>query len=192
MASTRLRWVASAGMVILALAVGALGRPPASRGARSDAVPSAPRYPSTWAPYAPPGGGFRVMAPGRPDERQAVTEDGLLHRADFPAPDGGTWFVAWLDVSPGVAAGRSEADLVDLALAPLPERLAARIDEEDVLRDGTHPGAQLHLSATDGRTYLIRVLAAGGRLIEAAAVVPPGADDGGAARFVGSLELDPA
>lgn len=186
---TRLRWLASALMVVLALAAGAVEEGAGPALGRAAATP-VPRYPPSWVRYAPAGGGFHVMAPGPPRERQGVTDVGVLHRSDFAAPDGGTWFVEWLEVSPWVSAGRSGADLIDLLLAPLADRLGARIEEEDILRQGSHPGVELHLVSSDGRTFLVRAFSVPGLLIEAAAVIPAGGSGAEAARFVGSLELD--
>ena len=194
---TRARWIASAVMVVVALAAGRalapavarIGTPP-SPSSPPARPPSSPTYPASWSRYSPADGSFHLMAPGAPMEQQGQTNAGLLHRAGFSVPGDGAWFVEWLDVSPEVAAGRSEADLIDLVLAPMADRLGAEIDEEDILRDGQYPGVELHLSATDGRAYLIRVFSANGRLVEATAEVGPGTSRADAQRFVESLELD--
>lgn len=186
-ALARARWFASGAVILVALAVGRWLAPGPTVG--DPAISPAPTFPASWSRYAPPDGSFAVMAPGAPAEREQQTDAGLLHRVDFATPEGGTWFVEWLDASAQVVAGRSEAQLIDLVLAPLADRLGAQIDEEDILRDGSHPGAELHLSSSDGRAYLVRVLAAAGRLVEATAEIPVGGDAADAERFVTSLEL---
>jgi len=190
MTRTKVRWLASAGLVLAALALGRVaGAQLVGPSAPHAPSPSASAYPASWRPYLAPDGSFRVMAPGPGTEMSQATPTGLVHRVSFPASDQVQWFVAWLDVAPEVAAGRSDADLVDLAAAPLAERLGARIDEEDILRDGPFPGVDLRLSTDRGASYLVRVFAVRGRLIEAAAgwTSPAGAAD--AERFVRSLEV---
>ncbi len=187
---TRTRWLVSALMVVAALAVGKALAPAASGGGAPTRPSPSPSYPASWSRYAPADGSFHLMAPGAPSERQGQTNAGLLHRTDFAVPGTGALFVEWLDVAPEVAAGRSEADLIDLTLAPMADRLGAQIDEEDILRDGPHPGVELHLSSTDGRAYLIRVFSANGRLVEATAELATGSKRADAQRFVQSLELD--
>ncbi len=189
MTRTKVRWFASAGLVLAALALGRVAaadlRPSGSTPGKAPAA----AYPASWRPYVAPDGSFRVVAPGPGTEASQVTPAGVVHRVSFPASARTQWFVAWLDVAPELAAGRTDADLVDLAAAPLAERLGAAIEEEDVLRDGPFPGVDLRLSTDRGASYLVRVLAARGRLIEAAAgwTSPAGADD--AERFVRSLEI---
>ncbi len=187
---TRARWIVSAVMVVAALAVGKVFVPAVPSGDPLPHPSPDPSYPASWSEYAPPDGSFHVMAPGRPTEQDAQTDAGVLHRTDFvAAPGDGAWFVEWLDLTPQVVAGRSEADLIDLTLAPMADRLGAQIDEEDLLRDGPYPGVELHLSASDGRAYLIRVFSANGRLVEATAELAPGADRTDSQLFVQSLEL---
>lgn len=188
MTRTQLRWLAFAGLVLAALALGRVGR--ASLEPRAGpAAASARAYPASWSPYEAPDGSFRIMAPGPGNEASQVTPSGLVHRVSFPASGQTQWFVAWLDPAPQLAAGRTDADLVDLAAAPLAERLGAAIDEEDILRDGPFPGVDLRLSTPAGVSYLVRIFGVRGRLIEAAAgwTSPAGAAD--AERFVRSLEV---
>lgn len=188
-ARARTRWAASALAVVVALVVGGALAPGPSHLPASGAPPG-PSYPATWVRFAPADGWFHVMAPGTGAERVERTDAGVLHRTDVTAPDDGAWFVQWLDVAPEVASGRSAADLVDLVAAPMPDLLGARLDEEDILRDGPFPGVELRLSASGGSGYLIRVLATGARLVEAAAELTPTSSRIDAERFVRSLELD--
>jgi hypothetical protein len=68
------------------------------------------------------------MAPGPGTEISQVTPTGLVHRVSFPADGRVQWFVAWLDVAPEVRAGRSDADLVDLAGAADAERFVRSLE----------------------------------------------------------------
>lgn len=189
MTRTKVRWFASAGLVLAALALG--------RAAAADLRPSgstpqeapAAAYPASWRSYVAPDGSFRVVAPGPGTEASQVTPSGVVHRVSFPASGQTQWFVAWLDVAQGVAAGRSDADLVDLAAAPLAERIGASIQEEDILREGPFPGVDLRLSTDRGASYLVRVFAARGRLIEAVAGWTSAAGAADAGRFVRSLQV---
>ena len=191
MTEGRLRWFLLAGVLLGALGLGAL-RMVTGFGVTPDPTPAptaSPSYPAAWRAYSPPDGSFRVVAPTPPKEQAASTNAGTLHRVDFPPPGDGAWFVEWLDVDPTAAAGRTDADLVDMALSTMPDRLGAQIDEEDLLKDGPFPGVELQLSDPAGKVYLIRVFAKDGRLVEAAAELGPGEDRALAERFVASLEL---
>jgi hypothetical protein len=150
MTEGRLRWFLLAGVLLGALGLGAL-RMVTGFGVIPDPTPAptaSPSYPAAWRAYSPRDGSFRVVAPTPPKEQAASTNAGTLHRVDFPPPGDGAWFVEWLDVDPTAAAGRTDADLVDMALSTMPDRLGAQIDEEDLLKDGPFPGVELQLASS--------------------------------------------
>lgn len=186
MLRTRTRWLALGVLVLGALALGRSGAEVPPRAAGPSVGTS---YPPSWSPYVAPDGSFRLMAPGAATERSESTASGVVHRVSFASPPETSWFVAWLDGAPPVVAGRSDADLVDLAAAPLAERLGAVIEEEDVLRDGPYPGVELRLSTDRGVSYAVRVFAVRGRLVEVAADWTSASERAEAERFVRSLQL---
>jgi len=163
---------------------------PAARASGSTSPSSEPKptFPTTWKRYAPDGS-FRVVAPSPPQEGQQQAVFGVIHQARFPSPDGELYGVLWFDVPPETAAGSTDAQLVDAWVTNVLRNLGGEIDEEDVLKDGPYRGVALRVVSGD-TTYLIRVLAAHRRVVEAGASFSTGATDQPAARrFVDSLEV---
>lgn len=143
---------------------------------------------SSWKRYGPDGS-FQVVAPSPPQEGQQQASFGVIHQARFPSPDGEVYAVLWFDVPADRVAGATDAQLVDAWTTNVLGGLGGEIDEEDVLKDGPYRGVELRV-VKGGTTYLIRVFAAHGRVVEAGASLATGAADRAAAqRFVDSLEI---
>jgi hypothetical protein len=150
---------------------------------------SSPPILDTWTGYGPPDGSFRVVGPSSPRESLRQASFGTIHQTRFSSPDGEVYGVEWFDVSTQVVAGTTDAQLVDAWATNVLGNLGGQIDEEDILKDGPYSGVGLRVVNGD-TTYLLRVFAAHGVVLEAAASFPSDASDEAAARrFIGSLEI---
>jgi hypothetical protein len=181
-------WFVLAGAIASLLGLGWFARPgpapPAAAGDGTDA-------PDGWSRFQAPDGSFAVVGPSSPSLTAVPSQIGSEHEVRFDAPEGQVLGLEWVDVSPGLVAGGSEADLLAAWANNVVADLGGVLDEQDVLRAGTHPGVGLRLES-GGRWVYVRVFTSGMRLYEVASVVPSSAasaDRTAGERFVDSFEL---
>jgi hypothetical protein len=183
-------WVTIGVAITAALAIGWMVRFGGDEAApRASATATA--RPDGWVPYHPIDGAYTVVGPPSPNVQTATTELGTQHAIRFDAPDGEILAVETVDLLPEVASGASERDLVSAWANRLLGQVNGVIDEQDILRAGTHPGVALRVD-DDERRIVVRVFASGTHLYEVASAVPnsaPAADRNDAESFVDSFAL---
>jgi hypothetical protein len=184
-------WLTVGMAIVVVLAVGWLVRfgNHAAPAKRSNAATAA--RPDGWVPYHAEDRSFTVVGPPSPSVQTQTTDLGTQHAIRFTAPSGEILAVETVDLFPSVAGTSSERELVSAWSNRLLGQLNGVIDEQDILRAGSHPGVALTIDDGD-RRILVRVFASGTHLYEVAGVVPAAAPPGDmkdATAFVDSFAL---
>jgi hypothetical protein len=185
-------WLTIAMAIVVVLAIGWLVRfgthhhPSATRAATAPVT-----RPDGWVTYRPDDRSFTVIGPPSPSVQTQTTDLGTQHAIRFSAPSGEILAIETIDLFPAVAGGSSERELVSAWSNRLLGQLNGVIDEQDILRAGSHPGVALTID-DGGRRILVRVFAVGSHLYEVASAVPAAAPPGDlkdATAFVDSFTL---
>jgi hypothetical protein len=129
---------------------------------------------SGWEEFQSKEGGFSVLMPGTPVERERSADSriGPIRARMFVVDRGASGFIAGYDDYPEAALERDSKRLLDAKRDAIVAGMKGRLLDQRSLTQGGYPGREIAVEIPDGSVYKARMFLVERRLCLAAAVVP--------------------